>query len=67
MERAARLRAGRWPAVAFDRDRDEQRVLVERCLDRLEQFRAPATRYAERAACYRAMVLLVSAVLWLRA
>jgi transposase len=48
----------------FDRDRYEQRNVVERCFNRLEQFRAPATRYAKRAAYYRATLPLVSTVLW---
>ena len=56
---------GRPPA--FDRDRYKQRNVVERCFNRLKQFRALATRYAKRAAYYRATLLLVSAVLWLRA
>ena len=51
----------------FDRDRYKQRNVVERCFNRLKQFRALATRYAKRAAYYRATLLLVSAVLWLRA
>jgi transposase len=49
----------------FDRDRYKQRNVVERCVNRLKQFRASSTRYAKRAAYYRAMLLLVSAVLWL--
>ncbi|SNS95887.1 Transposase [Geodermatophilus pulveris] len=49
----------------FDRDRYKQRNVVERCFNRLKQFRALATRYAKRAAFYRAILLLVSAVLWL--
>ena len=49
----------------FDRDRYKQRNVVERCFNRLKQFRALATRYAKRAAYYRATLLLVSAVLWL--
>ncbi len=51
----------------FDRDRYKQRNVVERCFNRLKQFRALATRYAKRAAYYRATLLLVSTVLWLRA
>jgi transposase len=49
----------------FDRDRYKQRNVVERCVNRLKQFRASSTRYAERAAYYGTMLLLVSAVLWL--
>jgi transposase len=42
------------------------RNVVERCFARLKQFRALATRYAKRAAYYRALLLLAAAVLWLR-
>jgi transposase len=56
---------GRPPA--FDRQRYKQRNVVERCFNRLKQFRALATRYAKQAAYYRATLLLVSTVLWLRA
>ena len=68
-QRAHRLKlgsaGGRPPK--FDRDRYKQRNVVERCFNRLKQFRALATRYAKRAAYYRATLLLVSTVLWLRA
>ena len=64
--RRARGSAGGRPPT-FDRDRYEQRNVVERCFNRLKQFRALATRYAKRAAYYRATLLLVSTVLWLRA
>jgi transposase len=49
----------------FDQNRYKQRNVVERCFNRLKQFRALATRYAKRAAYYRAILLLASAVLWL--
>ena len=68
-QRAHRLKlgsaGGRPPK--FDRHRYKQRNVVERCFNRLKQFRALATRYAKRAAYYRASLLLVSAVLWLHA
>jgi transposase len=44
-------RGGRPPA--FDREAYRQRNVVERCFNRLKQNRAPATRYATRAAHYR--------------
>jgi len=43
---------GRPPA--FDRDAYHQRNVIERCSNRLEQNWTLATRYAERAALYRA-------------
>lgn len=65
-QRLKRGSAGGRPPT-FDRDRYKQRNVVERWLNRLKQFRALATRYAKRAAYYRATLLLVSAVLWLAA
>ena len=43
-----------------------RRNVVERCFNRLKQFRGLATRYAKRAAYYRAEVVIASFVLWLR-
>jgi transposase len=42
------------------------RNVVERCFARLKQFRALATRYAKRAAYYRALLVLAAVTLWLR-
>jgi transposase len=42
------------------------RNVVERCFARLQQYRALATRHAERAAYYRALLIIVAIVLWLR-
>jgi transposase len=38
---------------------------VERCINRLKQWRGLATCYEKRAVNYRAMVVLASIVLWL--
>lgn len=43
-----------------------RRNVIERCFARLKQFRALATRYAKRAAYYRALLVLAAVVLWLR-
>ena len=40
------------PPPAFDPDRYAGRNVVERCFNRLKQFRDLATRYAKRAAYY---------------
>ncbi len=40
--------------------------MVERCFNRLKQFRGLATRYAKRVAYYRAEVVIAAIVLWLR-
>jgi transposase len=63
--RAAKGSAGGRPP-AFDREEYKRRNVVERCFNRLKQFRDLATRYAKRAAYYRAELLLAAAVLWLR-
>jgi len=39
--------------------------VVERCSNRLKQFRAVATRYDKRAVNYRATVVLASLLIWL--
>ncbi len=39
--------------------------MVERCFNRLKQFRDLATRYAKRAAYNRAEIITASIVLWL--
>jgi transposase len=44
----------------------KNRNVVERCFNRLKQFRDFATRYAKRAAYYRAEIILAAIVLWLR-
>jgi transposase len=63
--RAAKGSAGGRPP-AFDREEYKRRNVVERCFNRLKQFRDLATRYAKRAAYYRAELLIASAILWLR-
>jgi transposase len=42
-----------------------RRSLVERCNNRLKQWRGLATRYQKRALNYRAMPVLAAIVLWL--
>jgi hypothetical protein len=38
---------------------------IERCVNRLKQWRGIATRFDKRAANYRAAVVIVSLILWL--
>jgi transposase len=56
-------RAGR--PLLFDADLYARRNVVERCVNRLKQWRAIATRYEKRAVNYRAMVLIASLMIWL--
>lgn len=55
---------GRPPA--FDSGLYKLRNVVERCFNRLKQFRGLATRYAKRAAYHRAEIVLACIVLHLR-
>ena len=56
-------RARRGPA--FDAPTYARRNVVERCIGRLKQFRALATRYDKTAVAYRALLTLAALVLWL--
>jgi transposase len=64
--RRAKGQAGGRPR-AFDPELYADRNVVERCFNRLKQFRALATRYAKRVAYYRSEIILAAIVLWLRA
>ena len=55
---------GRPPA--FDKQVYRQRNVVERCFNRLKQWRALATRYAKRAAIHRSSLLLIAVLIRLR-
>ncbi len=58
-----RRRGGRPPS--FDAGAYRRRNAVERCVNRLKQWRAVATRYEKRAVNYRAMVVIASLMIWL--
>jgi transposase len=49
----------------FDKAIYKRRNVVERCFNRLKQWRDLATRYAKRASLYRATLVLIAAVMWL--
>jgi transposase len=49
----------------FDQQRYRRRNVVERCANRLKQWRGIATRYEKRACDYRTAVVIVALVLWL--
>ena len=60
---AAGVRGGRPPG--FDRAAYRGRNAIERCINRLQQCRGLATRYAKRAVNYRALLVLAAIVIWL--
>ncbi|MFH9956057.1 IS5 family transposase [Streptomyces roseolus] len=55
-------RGGRPPA--FDREAYKHRNVVERCFNRLKQWRGIATRYDKTAESYEAAVTLASLLMW---
>jgi transposase len=57
-----RSRGGRPPA--FDKQVYKRRNVVERCFNRLKQWRGIATRYDNTAECYQAAVTLASLLMW---
>lgn len=50
----------------FDKGRYKKRNVVERCINRLKQFRRVATRYDKRAESYLAFITFASILIWLR-
>jgi transposase len=60
-----RRRRGRPPE--FDREAYRRGNVVERCVNRLKQWRGVATRYEKRAVNFRAMVIIASLMIWLTA
>jgi len=57
------MHPGRPPA--FDAATYRRRNVVERCVNRLKQWRGIATRYEKRACNYRAMVVIAALMIWL--
>jgi transposase len=55
-------RGGRPPA--FDKQFYKQRNVVERCFNRLKQWRGIATRYDKTVESYQAAVTLASLLMW---
>jgi transposase len=55
-------RGGRPPS--FDRDTDKRRNVVERCFNKLKQWRGIATRYDKTTESYQAAVTLAALLMW---
>ena len=51
--------------LVFDKAVYARRNVVERCINRLKQWRGLAIRYEKRAINYRAMVVIASILIWL--
>jgi transposase len=56
-------RPGRPPS--FDASVYAKRNVVERCVNRLKQWRGVATRYEKRALHFRAMVVIAALMIWI--
>jgi transposase len=63
-QRARRARRPGRP-LQFDAVRYRRRNVVERCINRLKQWRGLATRYEKRAANYRALVVIAALMMCL--
>jgi transposase len=53
------------PQRTFDRELYRERNWVERCINRLKQFRRVATRYEKLAVNFLAMVTIAAVLMWL--
>jgi transposase len=51
--------------LRFDATTYARRNVVERCVNRLKQWRGIATRYEKRAVNYRAAVVIAALMTWL--
>lgn len=62
-KRRRESRPGRRPG--FDREAYRRRNLVERCVNKLKEWRGIATRYEKRARNYLAALIVASLITWL--
>jgi len=63
-DQRARRSARHGRPLAIEQAVNARRHVVERCINRLKQWRGLATRYEKRATNYRAMVIVTSIVIW---
>src|SRR5262249_36646031 len=59
-------RSNRKSPIEYDREAYKRRNLIERCVNRLKQFRRIATRYEKTARAYLSMLCIAAARLWLK-
>ena len=59
-------RSNRKTPIEYDPEAYKRRNLVERCVNRLKQFRRIATRYEKTARAYLSMLSIAAARLWIK-
>jgi transposase len=59
-------RSNRKSPIEYDRQAYKRRNLIERCVNRLKQFRRIATRYEKTARAYLSMLCIAAARLWIK-
>src|SRR6266567_2088595 len=59
-------RSNRKTPIEYDREAYKRRNLIERCVNRLKQFRRIATRYEKTARAYLSMLCVAAAKLWIK-
>jgi transposase len=59
-------RSNRKTPIEYDREAYKRRNLIERCVNRLKQFRHIATRYEKTARAYLSMLCIAAAKLWIK-
>jgi len=59
-------RSNRKAPIEYDREAHKRRNLIERCVNRLKQFRRIATRYEKTARAYLSMLCIAAAKLWIK-
>jgi transposase len=59
-------RSNRTKPIGYDRKAYKRRNLIERCVNRLKQFRRIATRYEKTARAYLSMLGLAATRLWMK-
>jgi transposase len=59
-------RSNRTTPIEYDRQAYKRRNLIERCVNRLKQFRRIATRYEKTARAFASMLCIAAARLWIK-
>jgi transposase len=59
-------RSNRTMPIEYDREAYKRRNMIERCVNRLKQFRRIATRYEKTARAFISMLCIAGARLWIK-